>query len=239
MNRLVKIAGHGPICYVRHAMQDINTIILNLSIQLPGFLIAIVFHEAAHAYAAYKFGDHTSKYLGRMTLNPVAHIDPIGTILFPMIGIIFGSIMFGWAKPVPIDPRYFKNARKATFWVSFAGPLANILLCVVMAFAAALVVTKVPSTFYLFEQMKDILLQAVYINIVLAVFNLLPFPPLDGSKMVESFLSYENAMRFEALGRYSFIFFIVLIMTNFFSYVVRPFLIMGQALIGIFYTMLV
>lgn len=220
-------------------MQDLNTIILNLSIQLPGFLLAIVFHEAAHAYAAYKFGDHTSKYLGRLTLNPSAHIDPIGTILFPMLGIVFGSIMFGWAKPVPVDFRQVKNVRQATFWVSFAGPLANILLCVIMAFALALVVTKVPSSFYLFEQVKGILLQAVYINIVLAVFNLLPFPPLDGSKMVESFLSYENAMRFESLGRYSFIFFIILMVTNFFSVVVRPFLMMGQALIGIFYNILV
>jgi len=220
-------------------MQDINTIILNLSTQLPGFLLAIVIHEAAHAYAAYRFGDHTSKQLGRLTLNPTAHIDPIGTILFPMIGIIFGSIMFGWAKPVPIDPRHFKNIRKATFWVSFAGPLANILLSIIMAFAVAIVVTKVSPTFYLFEQARDILLQAVYINIVLAVFNLLPFPPLDGSKMVESFLSYETARRYEELGRYSFIFFIVLMMTNFFSYIIRPFLVMGQGLIGLFYSLLV
>lgn len=155
-----------------------------------------------------------------------------------MIGIIFGSVMFGWAKPVPIDPRYFRDARKATFWVSFAGPLANILTCVVMAFGLAFVETKIPRSFYLFDQIIAILLNAVIINIVLAVFNLLPFPPLDGSKMVESFLSYENARRYEELGRYSFIFFIILMMTNFFSYIISPFIVMGYGLINFFLTIL-
>lgn len=149
-----------------------------------------------------------------------------------MLGIIFGTIMFGWAKPVPVDFRQVKNVRQATFWVSFAGPLANILLCLIMALGLALFVTKVPSSFYLFDQVKSILLQAVLINIVLAVFNLLPFPPLDGSKMVESFLSYENAMRFESLGRYSFIFFIILMVTNFFSYIVTPFIMMAYWLVN-------
>ena len=122
-------------------------ILLRLSIQLPGFILAVSCHEAAHAFVALKFGDDTAKRQGRLTLNPAAHYTPFGTILFPLLGALMGGTMFGWARPVPIDARRFKNIRKSIFWVSFAGPMANIALSVVSAFFYVLIVTKVSQLF--------------------------------------------------------------------------------------------
>jgi len=217
---------------------DLQQIILRISIGAPGFLLAIVFHEAAHAFMAYRFGDHTAKYSGRLTLNPSAHIDPIGTILFPLIGAIFGSVMFGWAKPVPIDPRKFKNVRKGIFWVSFAGPLANILMAIVLAFILAFLYAKVSPQTYFYQSAIEMIQSAVGINIVLAAFNLIPFPPLDGSKMVSSFMQYNTAIWYEGLARYSLIFLMIIWMTPVLQYIIRPALMFGDLMIQIFYKIL-
>jgi len=217
-------------------MEDI---VLRLCIGLPPFLMAIVCHEAAHAWVATRFGDPTAKQMGRLSLNPSVHLDLFGTVIFPLISILMGGVMFGWAKPVPVDTRYFKDVRKSIFWVSFAGPGANIILGILSAFFLAFLVTKVPADFFLHKVLMDMFRQSVIINIILAVFNLIPFPPLDGSKMVSTFLSYHQQIKYEELQRFSLLFFIVLMYTGALSVVINPALNMGNGLIRIFYQLLV
>ena len=213
-------------------------VIQKLSITAPGFLLGIVFHEFGHAWMAQKYGDNTAKLQGRLSLNPIVHMDLVGTVIFPLIGIMLGSIPFGWAKPVPIDPRNFKDIRKGIFWVNFAGPLANILIALLSGLLFAIIYNLVPNSFGLKSVFSEIASYSVLINIVLAVFNLIPFPPLDGSKMVSTFMSYEMARKFEGLERYSFVFILFLWMTPIFSYIVSPAVLLGYSLMNFFVNIL-
>ena len=208
--------------------------IYKVAISLPAFLLAIVCHEAAHAWMADRFGDTTARQLGRLTLNPAVHYDLMGTVIFPLIGAMLGGTMFGWAKPVPVDSRRFKNIRSGIFWVSFAGPLANIILMVISAALLGILITKVSPQFSYYTIFSDMLKQAVTINVLLAVFNLIPFPPLDGSKMVSAMLDYNAARKFEELQRYSFVFLIILIMTPVLNWIMTPALIISNVLVNIF-----
>lgn len=187
---------------------------------------------------AMRFGDYTARSLGRLSLNPAVHYDPVGTVIFPLIGALMGGIMFGWAKPVPVDPRQFKNVKAGIFWVSFAGPLANIILAIICAFGFALMVTQVPQDFLFHSQFTEMLRLAVMINIVIAVFNLIPFPPLDGSKMVSTFLDYNAARKYEELQRYSFLFIFVLWFTPILRIVMTPALVAGNGLVNVFIRLL-
>lgn len=222
-----------------------NAILLNLMICVPGFLLAIVCHEYAHAWVANKFGDDTATRLGRLTLNPMAHIDMMGTVIVPLVLLIFSALsggqpmMFGWAKPVPVDPRRLKDMRRSVFWVSFGGPLANILLAVLSSFFLAFVLSQVPQQFYLFMPMIEMLKASLTINIVLAIFNLLPFPPLDGSNMLSAFLSYNMLRKYETFTRYTAPIFIILMFSGALSYVITPFLMLGGYLTEIFYSLMV
>lgn len=209
-----------------------------LSLAVPGFLLSIVFHEWAHAYVAHRFGDDTAKQQGRLSLNPMVHYDLVGTIIFPLIGIMIGSVPFGWAKPVPVDPRRFKSMKHGIFWVSFAGPGANIILAIISAFLYAIVITQVSPSFGFHKMMEGMLRYSVLINVVLAVFNLIPFPPLDGSKMVSTFLDYEQARKYEQLQNYTFIFIILLWTTNIFSYLMTPAVYAAQGVMNLFINLL-
>lgn len=209
-------------------------IIYRIAISLPGFLLAIVCHEAAHAWMAFRFGDPTAKYQGRLTLNPIVHYDLVGTVIFPLIGAMMGGAMFGWAKPVPVDSRRFKNIRSGIFWVSFAGPLANIILMLISAFLFAVLVTKVSPSFSYHQVFSDMLKQSIWINILLAVFNLIPFPPLDGSKMVSALLDYNQARKFEELQRFSFVFIFILILTPVLNYIMMPAIWISNVLVNVF-----
>ena len=217
---------------------DLVDIITRIAIGLPGFLAAIACHEAAHAYVATKFGDETALRQGRLTLNPAAHYDPIGTVIFPLFGAIIGGVMFGWARPVPVNAARFKNVRSGIFWVSFAGPLANVLIAILSAFFLALFVTQIPSSFMFHSEFVQMFRAAILINIVIAIFNLIPFPPLDGAKMISTFMDYEMARKYEELGRYSFVFILVLWFTPFFSYFLRPALYAGNHMMNIFINIL-
>ncbi len=216
-------------------MEDI---IHKIFIAIPGFLLAISIHEWAHGFVALKFGDDTAKRIGRLTLNPIAHIDIMGTVILPLVlTVLFGS-PFGYAKPVPVDSRRFKNIRKATFWVSFAGPLANFIAAIICAFLFAILVTQTSAGFSFYTEFKGILESAIMINLILAVFNLIPFPPLDGSKMVLSFLNYNQARKYEELERFTFLFFMVLWMTNLFSYLMMPAFVLTNVVTNLFINIL-
>ena len=193
----------------------INEGVRRLSIQLVPFIMAVVFHEYAHGFIANQWGDPTAKNAGRLTLNPIPHMDPIGTVLFPMIGMLSGiNILFGWARPVPIDPRRFRKYRSGLFWVSMAGPGMNFLLANLSAAFLCAVILWVPPTFYLSEPLIQMAHASIILNYALGIFNLIPLPPLDGSKVVESFLSYNATRKYEQVSRYSFMILIALFWTG-------------------------
>lgn len=184
--------------------------ILSLLLSVPAILIAITFHEYAHGWAAYKLGDPTPKFYGRLTLNPLAHLDPIGTVML----LIF---RFGWAKPVPINPNNFDNYRRDTALVSIAGPAANFLLAILFA-----LIGRIVMPFYI-RPINMFLSISIYINIALAIFNLLPIPPLDGSKLLLLFLPYRYMYVMGFLEQYGFIIIVMLIaFTNFIGIIVSP-----------------
>ncbi len=208
-------------------MNDLNGIIFNIAQSLPGFLLAIVVHEAAHAWMANKFGDPTAKNAGRLTLNPAAHYDPWGTIFFPLMAAMTNFAMIGWARPVPVEVRNFKNYRKGIFWVSFAGPLSNIILGTLSALILAIVATQVPVEWEFYSISLRMLRYSVYINFILAFFNLIPLPPLDGSKMVSSFLKGPTLYKYESFARYTPMIFIGVFALSFMgihtiSYILLP-----------------
>ncbi len=184
-------------------MNDLNVILFNIAESLPGFLLAIVTHEAAHAWMANRFGDPTAKNLGRLTLNPAAHYDPWGTIFFPLLAAVTSFAMIGWARPVPIEIRNFKNIRSGIFWVSFAGPLSNLILGTISAILLALIATKVSTDWEFYTIAIRMLRYSVFINFILAFFNLIPLPPLDGSKMVSSFLKGHALYKYESFAQYT------------------------------------
>lgn len=173
---------------------------MDMIYRLPGLLVAIVFHEYSHGMAAYMLGDNTAKNAGRLTLNPIKHIDPIGFIAL----LIF---KFGWAKPVPINTMNFKNRKRDTLLVSIAGPAANFIvsIAIVLIFRLNIITNTL---------VIEMLLIALWYNIILGVFNLLPFPPLDGSKIVASLLPKKIEYNFYKYERYFYIILIILIITN-------------------------
>ena len=220
-----------------------NSIIFNIAQALPGFLLAIVAHEAAHAWMANRFGDATAKAAGRLTLNPVAHYDMWGTIMFPLLSAFTGFAIIGWARPVPINTRNFTKIRSGIFWVSFAGPLANLIIGTISAFLVAFAAIRVPASFAYYSVILGMLKYSVFINFILAFFNLIPIPPHDGSKMVSAFLRGQAAMKYDALAAYSpMIFMAVLILSimgiSTLGYILMPAQALGQELILWFYTLL-
>lgn len=182
---------------------DIQAILFTIAQSLPGFLLAITFHEYSHGKMAQVFGDNTAESQGRLTLNPAAHIDTFGTVILPLICLTLGGAIFGYAKPVPVDMRNIKNVRKGMFWISFAGPLSNIILGTLCAFIFAIVATQVDQTNSYYSIILKMLRYSIFINFLLAFFNLIPFPPLDGSKMVASFLKGKALRQYENLAAYA------------------------------------
>ncbi len=179
---------------------------LSLVLSIPGLFLALSFHEFAHGYAAYLMGDNTARYNGRLSLNPLAHLDIAGTLCL----LLFH---FGWAKPVPINPANFRNQRKGIIVVSLAGPFANFLLALVCTIICKLIEGFV-ATSQIAEFFYMVLLYAQVMNVGLMVFNLIPIPPLDGSKVLMEFLPYRMRYQLYSLERYSSIILLVLVWTR-------------------------
>ncbi len=175
-------------------------------LQLFALLYAIVIHEWAHGYAALKMGDKTAYYMGRLTLNPLKHIDPIGTVLLPAIMLIFRSpIMFGWAKPVPINPGNFNDIRKGQIVVALAGPGANLISAFFFTGCLIIMGLAVPQTMFMYEGLKAFFNFAMMINIVLFAFNLIPIPPLDGSHILAMLLPPKQAFEYNKIAPFGFV----------------------------------
>jgi Zn-dependent protease len=193
----------------------IMTDIFRVVIQFATVLFAISVHESAHAWAADKFGDPTAKLQGRITLNPIAHIDLIGTIIFPLILAVIGAPVFGWAKPVMVNPYNLRNRRRDGMYISAAGPAANILVALgvillLAIFKSPLLLSASVSIVLLLKIATNLLM----INIFLAVFNLIPIPPLDGSGILEGLLKGEALAMFERIKPYGFLILLVIIYTH-------------------------
>ncbi|MFZ3106519.1 MAG: site-2 protease family protein [Candidatus Hydromicrobium sp.] len=198
--------------------QEILDFLRQLITWVPGLIMGVVLHEYAHGYIAYKSGDNTAKSLGRLTLNPIAHIDLFGSILLPLLLILINSgIVFGYAKPVPINPGYFRNYRKGLRYTSLAGPVTNLIFAFVVGLVYGLffyIFFKITNGmlmsdtfgFKAFDLVSQIFINAIYINVFLAILNFIPIPPLDGSKILASFLPDEAMFKFLSLGRFGFIF---------------------------------
>ena len=176
-------------------------------------------HEAAHAWTAYRLGDPTAKMLGRITLNPIAHIDWIGTVLFPLIGMMNpGLPLFGWAKPVPVDSRYLKAPRRDFAIVAAAGPASNLLLAVLCTVALAVIgdVTLGPYS------VRGLLVVGLVTNVVLAVFNMIPVPPLDGGNVLGGLVSESIARMIDRVRPYGFLILVGLMVSGFLGTLMRP-----------------
>ncbi len=188
--------------------------VLRVALSFVAAIPSIVFHEVAHGYMALRLGDPTARDMGRLTLNPLAHIDPIGTILVPLVMVILGGPAFGWAKPVPISPRYFRNPLKGMLYVALAGPGTNVALGLVGLAIGRLLLLAIPfSTVLVSSGFVGNLFRAVFFtlgifvlfNLFLAVLNMIPVPPLDGSRVLTYFLPAGGRRFMVSLERYGLI----------------------------------
>jgi len=194
-------------------------------------LLGIILHEVAHGWVAKRCGDPTAHALGRLTLNPIPHIDPMGLLVF-VITSISSPFVFGWAKPVPINTRYFRNPAKDMMLVALAGPLTNMLLALILAVTLRIVLQILPPDPWLetsyYQFVRRMLGAGVIINFSLAWLNLLPIPPLDGSRILAWFLPGDLGWRFQSFERYGFIILILLLATGALSSILGP-LVLGSA----------
>jgi Zn-dependent protease len=220
---------------------------LFIVMQLFIVLFAITIHEASHGWAANKMGDPTAHSLGRVSLNPIAHIDPIGTILLPVLLSLTGGPAFGWAKPVPVNPYNLRNPRRDNIWISFAGPASNLLaafsaflilfilklanpranlfiknLVEILKLKSGFLAPIMPQGFHLIEGLVLFLFMALIMNCYFAIFNLIPIPPLDGSGVLIGLLPDDLAQRYDRIRPFGFIIVIFLVYMGFLSFIIEP-----------------
>ncbi len=212
-------------------MPSLAQFIYNLAVWLFPVLFAITLHEAAHGWVASKLGDPTAQKLGRITVNPINHIDIMGTIVIPIITYLAGGFVFGWAKPVPVDPRYFKSPLLDMAIVAVAGPLSNFLMACVWALFAMLSLKLAGQTetgVFLVRMGHN----GILINVILLVLNLLPVPPLDGGRVLAGLLPRNIATSFMKLEPYGLIIIVLLLVSGILGKIMWPMVIHFIKLIG-------
>lgn len=204
---------------------DFSNAIRLVAISAAPALLGIILHEIAHGWMARRCGDPTAQYMGRLTLNPIPHIDPMGLAVFGLTSLT-GSFVFGWAKPVPVDPRYFHHPKRDMMLVALAGPMTNFILAAAFALLFLATVYFLPygqwkqASWYMF--LISSLQAGVIINFGLGWLNLIPIPPLDGSKILAYFIPDHLAYRFMEIGRYGFIILLVLLATGILGKILGP-----------------
>jgi len=213
--------------------------VVSIIIQLFVILFAITIHETAHGWSAFKLGDPTARVLGRITINPIAHIDPIGTVLLPLMLVIMGAPPFGWAKPVPVNPLNFKNPKRDNLIVSAAGPLSNFLVASGAMLLLLMLKTLSPGVnsfllgflqgwsslqpgFHPLEGLALILFWTIFLNVFLGVFNLIPIPPLDGSGILMGLISDDAARAVDRIRPFGFLIVLGLLYIGFLDLIFRP-----------------
>ena len=210
-----------------------NIDIAQIVIAFIVLLFSLTVHEAAHAWTADRLGDSTARLLGRVSLNPVVHSDPIGTVLFPLLAMISGVPIIGWAKPVPVNIQRLRHPRRDYVLVAAAGPTSNLII----AFVAATTLAIMPVSPMVLDQpnvsvpLATLLGRAIQLNLLLAVFNMLPIPPLDGGNVLAGLLPPNLAATFEQIRPYGFLLIYAVILTSAFDYlVITPYLFLRSLL---------
>jgi len=204
------------------------TAIQKVTVYALPIIFAITVHEAAHGYAAKHFGDLTAYNQNRISLNPLRHIDPIGTIVLPALTVLLGGVLFGWAKPVPVNFMNLRHPKKDMLWVAAAGPLSNLIMAIfwTILFGRS---AYFPESMSLFVQQMGI--AGMSINLSLMVLNLIPLPPLDGGRIAVSLLPNHLAYKYAQVERYGFLILIILLMTHLLDLIIFPLIQISQSLI--------
>ncbi|MBM4190142.1 MAG: site-2 protease family protein [Betaproteobacteria bacterium] len=196
------------------------TLIQKIAIYALPVIFAITLHEAAHGYAALRFGDSTARAMGRLSLNPLRHIDPIGTLLVPALAMVLGGILFGWAKPVPVDSRRLRHPRQDMVWVAAAGPAANLVMAIFWGLMLKLSVAVNLGDYN--TPLRMMAEGGIMINAVLMALNLLPLPPLDGGRIAVGLLPDSLAMPLARIEPYGLFVLIALLLTGVLNLVLGP-----------------
>jgi Zn-dependent protease len=207
-----------------------ESVIQTITVYAIPVLLAITVHEAAHGYVARHFGDDTAHVAGRITLNPLKHIDPIGTIVVPLMMAVLSPFVFGWAKPVPVNFGRLRHPKRDMIWVAAAGPGSNLVMAILwLLFAKALVLLGMREQFFLM-----VAAAGIQVNLMLMALNLLPVPPLDGGRILVGVLPHRLAWQVARIEPYGFVILLVLLFTNTLGFFVQPFMRFGSTILELF-----